>query len=115
MPNASWTKEVPFAITVTDANGIIIDMNDRSAVTFEKDGGRDLIGKQVLDCHPEPARSRLESLLKEGSSNIYTIEKKGVKKIIVQTPWRVEGKLAGMVELSIELPADMQHFVRESL
>jgi transcriptional regulator with PAS, ATPase and Fis domain len=113
MRNTNWTKEAPFAITVTDADGTIIEMNDRSAVTFEKDGGRNLIGKQVMDCHPEPARSKLRALLQEHASNIYTIEKNGVKKIIIQVPWTAEGKFAGMVELSIELPPEIPHFIRK--
>jgi transcriptional regulator with PAS, ATPase and Fis domain len=113
MPNMDWTKEVPFAVTVTDAEGVIVAMNDRSAETFEKDGGRELVGRNVLDCHPEPARSRLEELLRDGTSNIYTIEKNGARKIIVQTPWSVDGKFAGLVELSIELPPDIPNFIRE--
>ena len=112
MTDARWIKESPIAITVTDAAGIVLDMNDKSAKTFEKDGGRTLIGKNVSDCHPEPARSRLEEMLRTGTSNIYTIEKKGAKKMIVQVPWHSDGKVAGLVELSIELPAQIPHFVR---
>ncbi len=112
MPNPDWIKEAPFAITVTDADGILIEMNDKSDRTFEKDGGRALIGKSVLDCHPEPARTKLQNMIRNGSSNIYTIEKKGVKKIIVQVPWFIKGKPSGLVELSIELPPEMPHFVR---
>jgi PAS fold len=113
MPYVDWTKEVPFAVTVADANGVILEMNDSAAVTFEKDGGRELVGKNVLDCHPEPARTQLEAMLLNGTSNIYTIEKNGVRKMIVQTPWRAQGKFAGLVELSIELPQEIPHFVRE--
>ena len=112
MSDARWIKEAPMAITVTDAAGIVLDMNDKADKTFEKDGGRTLIGKNVLDCHPEPARSRLEEMLRTGTSNIYTIEKKGVKKMIVQAPWYSDGKPAGLVELSIELPPEMPHFIR---
>lgn len=112
MPNPDWTKEAPFAITVTDADGIILEMNDKSGQTFQKDGGRSLIGKNVLDCHPEPARSKLAAMLKGAACSIYTIEKMGVKKMIVQTPWYADGRPAGLVELSIELPPEMPHFVR---
>ena len=113
MSDARWVKEAPFAVTVTDAVGIIIEMNDKSDQTFEKDGGRNLIGSNVLDCHPEPSRAKLEGMLRGGTSNIYTIEKKGVKKMIVQVPWYSDGRPAGLVELSIELPQSIPHFVRK--
>jgi transcriptional regulator with PAS, ATPase and Fis domain len=109
----NWTTEFPSAITVCDSKGIIIEMNDRSAKTFEKDGGLKLVGKSVLDCHPPKARGRLNGLLKTGKSNTYTIEKKGKRKLIHQSPWFKNGKLAGLVELSIELPEKMPHFVRK--
>lgn len=110
--NFDWAKEVPYAVTICDSGGIIIDMNDRSAATFEADGGRNLIGTNLLDCHPEPSRTKVVELLREQRSNIYTIEKKGVKKMIVQTPWFEEGKFGGLVELSIVLPETLPHFIR---
>lgn len=48
MTNADWTKEFPGAITVLDAEGIVLEMNDRSAATFATDGGRDLIERARL-------------------------------------------------------------------
>jgi len=110
---SAWQKEFPSAITVCDSKGIIIEMNDRSARTFEKDGGLKLVGKSVLDCHPPMARTKLKELLATGKSNTYTIEKNGKRKLIHQSPWFRKGKLAGMVELSIELPEKMPHFVRK--
>ena len=109
----AWVKEFPGAVTVCDAHGVIIDMNDKAAVTFETDGGRDLIGKNVLDCHPEPSRTQLERMLVEHKPNIYTIEKNGVKKLIYQTPWYAEAEYAGFIELSLEIPFEMSHFVRD--
>jgi hypothetical protein len=111
--NSDWVKEAPFAVTVCDVKGIILEMNDRSALTFEKDGGRALIGQNLFDCHPEPSRTKVAELLKDGKSNLYTIEKNGVRKLICQTPWYQSGKYAGLVELSIELPAEMPHFIRK--
>lgn len=111
--SGSWQKEFPSAITVCDRGGKIIEMNDKSAKTFEKDGGRNLVGKSVLECHPESARSKIKELFATGQSNTYTIEKKGKRKLIHQSPWFVDGKLAGLVELSIELPDHMPHFIRK--
>jgi len=108
----SWVKEFPGAVTVCDAKGIIVAMNDRSAKSNAEDGGLSLIGKNLLDCHPEPARSKLKELLEKQQSNVYTIEKKGKKKLIYQSPWYQEGKFAGLVELSLEIPFEMPNFVR---
>ena len=71
-----------------------------------------LIGSNVLDCHPEPARSELLDLMQEQKRNIYTIEKNGIKKLIYQSPWYHEGQYAGFVEISIEIPLELPHFVR---
>jgi hypothetical protein len=46
-------------------------------------------------------------------AGIITIEKAGKKKLIYQTPWHTEGEYRGFVELSLELPAEMPHFVRQ--
>ena len=108
----SWLKEFSGAVMVCDPQGIILEMNDKSAQTYEKDGGRDLLGKNVLDCHPDPARSKLEVLMAARQPNVYTIEKNGVKKLIYQSPWYRDGEYAGFVELSLEIPFEMPHFVR---
>jgi transcriptional regulator with PAS, ATPase and Fis domain len=110
--NTDWIMEFPSAITVCDSEGIIISMNNKSCKTFEKYGGKSLIGSNVLECHPEPARTTLLNMLKSGNSNSYTIEKNGIKKLIYQSPWYKNEEYAGFVELSIELPIEMPHFVR---
>ncbi len=108
-----WSKYFPAAITVTDEKGIIIDMNDVSIAGYEKDGGAALIGANMLDCHPEPSRSKAEQLYKEQKLNAYTITKHGKKKLIYQAPYFIEGKFAGMVEMSLPLPDEMPHFDRD--
>jgi PAS domain S-box-containing protein len=110
----NWVKGVPVGITVCDKDGVLLDMNDAAINIFATDGGRDLIGKNILDCHPEPSRSKLAGMLKEQKTNTYTIEKKGKKKIIHQTPWYENGEYKGFVEISFELPVDMAHFKRPS-
>ncbi len=113
IPENAWVKEFCGAITVCDPEGIILEMNDKAAESFEEDGGRALIGKNVLDCHPEPARGKLERLMQEGQPNIYTIEKNGVKKLIYQSPWYMDGHYAGFLEMSLEIIFEMPHFVRD--
>ncbi|MDR1848059.1 MAG: diguanylate cyclase [Bacteroidales bacterium] len=106
-------NELPFmAITVADKDGEIIDMNERSANTFENSGGKALIGKKLLDCHPEKARNIIKSLAEEQKTNVYTIEKNGVKKLIYQTPCFKNGVFDGLIEFSIIIPEDIPHYVR---
>ena len=112
-PSMDWVDECPGAVTVCDCDGVIVAMNDQSARTFEADGGRALIGKNMLDCHPEPARTALANLLASPRVNAYTIEKRGVRKLIYQAPWCRDGQYQGLVELSLELPTPLPHFVRQ--
>jgi len=108
-----FLEGLPVAVTVCDREGIILFMNDKAAQIFAADGGKQLIGTNVLACHPEPSRTRLAGMLASGERNAYTIEKSGVKKLIDQTPWYDEdGATAGIVEFSLELPEEMPHFVR---
>ena len=113
MREAAWVKEFPASITVCDASGIILEMNDRSCSSFAEDGGGDLIGKNLLDCHPGPAREKAADLLASGSPNVYTIEKAGIKKLIYQSPWFKDGAYSGFVEISIPIPDQMPHFIRQ--
>lgn len=113
MKDTAWFQSFPGAITVTDAEGIIIAMNEQSSKAFEKDGGYDLIGKNVLDCHPEPARSKLESLYASPRENVYTIQKHGKKRLVYQAAYYTEGHFAGLVELGLDLPEEMPHFNRD--
>lgn len=112
MKSFDWIKEFPAAITVVDANGTILAMNDRACKAFEDDGGPALIGTSVLDCHPEPARTKLAVLMEKKIVNSYTIEKKGKWKMIYQSPWYEAGTYRGFVEISMEIPAQLPHFVR---
>ncbi len=110
MTEHEWVKEFPGKIEVCDQDGILLELNDKAAAD---EGIQTSIGMNILDCHPEPARNKLEELLKTQKANIYTIEKKGVKKLIYQAPWYQDGEYAGIVELSLEIPWDMPHLIRE--
>jgi hypothetical protein len=112
MTEAAWVREFPASITVCDAAGTILEMNERSAETFAADGGTGLIGKNLYDCHPGLAREKVSALLASGSPNCYTIEKAGAKKLIYQSPWFESGTYRGFVEISIPLPEQMPHFIR---
>jgi transcriptional regulator with PAS, ATPase and Fis domain len=110
--NHDWIKSFLAAITVCDVHGIILEMNDKAIDVFKEDGGEKLLGKNLLECHPEPARLQLAEMLRTERPNYYTIEKQGVKKIIYQVPWHQDGIYAGFVELSLPVPFEMPHFIR---
>ena len=108
-----WLEEFPVAITVTDASGTILTMNARSRTSFEKEGGGALVGTNVFDCHPEPARSKTVELYADRKAKHYTVRKDGQKKVIHQIPWYRGGAFAGFVEISIPIPDDLPHFDRD--
>ena len=108
-----WTKEFNAAVTVCDNEGIITDMNNKSAATFENDGGFGLIGKSLFECHNKNSADQIRDLLDHQKTNVYTIEKNGVKKLIYQAPWYDNGEKKGLVELSLDIPFEMPHFIRD--
>jgi transcriptional regulator with PAS, ATPase and Fis domain len=115
---ADWIDDFSAAITVCDRDGIITEMNDKACTIFERYGGKALIGKSLFDCHPVEAAKKIKALLQadpaEKRINAYTIEKSGIRKLIYQAPWfDISGKTAGLVEISMEVPEQMQHFVRK--
>src|SRR3989339_2153176 len=112
MQSVPWAKEFPGDVTVCDAAGVILDMNDGAAKAFQKQGGRSLIGTNLLDCHPEPSRTRVQEMLASGQVNAYTIEKGGVRKLVYQAPWYENGERRGLVEIVLMLPEPLPHFVR---
>jgi hypothetical protein len=91
----------------------VLEMNERAGEIYQKYGGMGLVGKSLIDCHPEPARSKLLTFLETGERNIYSIEKNGAKKLIYQAPWYQDGSRQGMIELALEIPFDVPHFVRK--
>jgi uncharacterized protein YndB with AHSA1/START domain len=109
----AWVAEFPGAVTVCNRHGVIIAMNAQSAATFAGDGGLALAGSNLLDCHPEPSRTKVADLLASPRVNAYTIEKRGVRKLIYQAPWFEGGAFAGLVELSLEVPPTLPHVVRQ--
>ena len=110
MENYECEKDKNSAVTVSYAQGILIYQNDKAVETYKKHGN--LIGKNLYECHSERSKEIIRHLLATGGSNAYTIEKQGVHKVIYQTAWKKDGKVAGIVEISMITPADMPHYVR---
>jgi transcriptional regulator with PAS, ATPase and Fis domain len=108
-----WVTEFPAPVTVCDRDGVVVLMNRAAQESFAKYGGAGLVGQNLMACHSEESQPKLRQLLKHGLTNTYTIEKQGRKKLIYQAPWSRDGVYQGLVEISIELPEHLPHFVRE--
>ena len=108
-----WLDELALAATVTDEEGTIIAMNSTARSVFAKSGGGALVGQSVYDCHPAGARDKIRQMFTTGKPGHYTITKNGKKKIIHQLPRLRDGKVVGLVEISVELPEEMAHFNRD--
>lgn len=99
------------AVTVCNAEGIIIFMNEKARSNYAKYG--DLVGKNLRECHNERSWEIIRRLLATGGSNAYTIEKKGVHKMIYQSAWFEDGEVKGITEISMEIPAGLPHYIRK--
>ena len=88
-----WADEIECAVTICDTDCRILYMNQRSRQTFARHG--DIIGHDLMQYHPPRAQELIRHMLATGD-----------------TPWRRDGKIAGLVEFSIVLPADMPHYDR---
>lgn len=109
--NFNWAEDMNCAVTVCDKSGIIIFMNQKSRDTFCKNG-ESMVGHSMIPCHNEHSQAKIREMLEQGTSNCYTIEKNGVKKMIYQTPWRENGVVMGLVEISMVIPEEMPHYIR---
>ena len=103
---------INIAVTVSDKDGNVIYQNDSS---IEVNG--DARGRNLEQCHNPKSWEMIKHMLADNVSNVYTISKKGKKKLIYQTPWyENEGnnpkEPAGLVEFSIILPEAMPHYNR---
>lgn len=107
-----WLEQLPCAVTVCDRNYTILYMNGKAAEVSSKEGGKALVGKSLMDCHPPQAQEKLRKVMASGRPNVYTVEKRGAKKLVYQCHWKKGRRTAGLVELSFELPSDMPNFVR---
>jgi transcriptional regulator with PAS, ATPase and Fis domain len=112
METLNWIEEFPGAVTVCDAEGIVLAVNAKARESYQSSGGAGLIGTNLLDCHPEPSRTKVKEMLRSGRPNVYTIEKNGAWKLIYQSPWYVAGNYRGLVQLAMEIPAETPHFER---
>jgi transcriptional regulator with PAS, ATPase and Fis domain len=108
-----WIEKLDGNVIVCDAEGTIIYMNETAIRNYAKDGGAALIGRNLMDCHGDDSRRKIQEIMTTHQKNVYTIEKRGRKKIIYQTPWMDGEVFKGIVELSLEIPFEMPHYKRD--
>jgi PAS domain S-box-containing protein len=108
-----WVEEFPGAITVCDLAGTILELNRSAVESVRTQGGKKLIGSNLMDCHPEPARSKLKRLMKNRQTNVYTVTKGRTRKIVLQVPWYRKKKYRGFVEISLKITGKIPHVVRK--
>ena len=109
----NWLNGLNVAVTVVDTELVVLYMNERAACVFEKWGGMALLGKNLALCHNRRSMGIMQGILETGVPHTYTIEKGGVKKLVHQAPWKKDGAITGMVEISMEIPFELEHFVRD--
>ena len=102
-PDVRELDDAPGAVTVVDRQGVIVRMNPEAARYYAKSGGAALVGTNVLDCHPEPARSRVAAMLGTPYHNTYTTEKNGKRYFVTHTAWYADGEPAGIVEAIVDV------------
>jgi transcriptional regulator with PAS, ATPase and Fis domain len=107
-----WIDKLDGNVIVSDAEGKIIYMNEKAIIHYDKDGGKNLLGRDLLECHNESSRRKIMEIMTSGQKNVYTIEKGAKKKIIYQSPWFRNGEFRGIIEFSLEIPNEMAHFIR---
>ena len=108
-----WVEEFPGEITVCDSMGKILELNRNAAESFRTQGGKKLIGSNLMDCHPAPARSKLRRLMKNRQTNVYTVTKGRTREIVLQVPWYQRKKYRGFVEVSVKIRGKIPNVVRK--
>jgi transcriptional regulator with PAS, ATPase and Fis domain len=109
----AWVEEYPGGIIVCDSAGIILELNKRAAESLRAEGGKKLIGSNLMDCHPQPAQSKLKRLMRNRQSNVYTVSKGRSRKIVLQAPWYQRKRYRGFVEVSLPLTGKIPNIVRK--
>jgi hypothetical protein len=108
-----WVEEFPAAIEVCDSAGIVLELNKKAVESLRPQGGKKLLGTNLFDCHPEAARRKLNRLMKNHRTNVYTVTKGRSRKIVLQAPWYKRGKYRGFVEVIMKIPPKIPHINRK--
>jgi sensor histidine kinase regulating citrate/malate metabolism len=102
-----WFRDIDAGIVVCDAAGVILSMNESAVRMFRKSGGRDLIGRNILECHPDRTIKQVEELLEKKESYCYMVDIKGSRSMLFLNPWYENEVYGGFVEFIFSLPGDV--------
>ena len=110
MTEFNYLDKVDFAATVCDSNGIVLYQNSRA---IKRDGN--VVGRSLYACHSDKSSAMIRTMMESGESNTYYVVRGGHRRLIHQTPWKKdEDTVAGLIELSIDLPGDIQTIDRDT-
>jgi transcriptional regulator with PAS, ATPase and Fis domain len=112
MANPNWVEEFPGMISVCDTEGIILAMNRNEIEHYKDKGGEKLIGTNLFDCHKERSVKIIKRLMETQKTRVYTVEEKGKKELVIQSPWYQDGKYSGLVEIVVPIEGEIQRIVR---
>ncbi len=108
-----YFNEIENPVTICDAVGKMLYMNQKSIETFEDSGGMKLMGSNIYACHSGDSYNKLNQIMTAQKSNTYYIIKNGVKKLVQQIPWFTKQKFSGFIEISIPINTSIQTFERK--
>lgn len=108
-----WFEHLPCALTVCDRDYKILYLNKAAAEVNAESGGKALIGRSLLDCHPQRARRMLRRVMASGKPHVFTTERRGVKKMVYEAHWQNDGEVGGMVEVYFRLPRKVRNLGRD--
>lgn len=125
----SYFDTAGFAVTVCDREGVVLYQNAKAVL---RDG--DVLGRNLFDCHKESSARMIRRMIAEGSGHTYeTVHSSPAERTAVasadaagasaaacsrsfihQTPWyAADGSVAGLIEIDIDLPAEVPVYSRK--
>jgi hypothetical protein len=103
-----WVAEFPAIIVVSDQRGMILEMNRHAIKHFAEQGGENLIGASLFDCHSEASGNRIRALMEQRITDVHTFRSQGVRHLTIKGPWyrSEDGQLGGLVEIVLPLSGE---------
>jgi hypothetical protein len=108
-----WISTYPAEIMVCDREGTILEMSSVAIEMYRKEGGAEMIGRNVFEHHHEPARSQMMRVVNQHQHVVYTTEKAGLKKLVSIAPWYRQGEYAGFALVVLDLPENIPNIVKD--
>ena len=67
-----WIEKLDGNVIVSDAEGTIIYLNEKALSKYEKEGGKNLIGRNLMDCHKESSQEKIREIMRTHKNNVYS-------------------------------------------